>query len=114
MKVFYNKSCKICNAEINHYKKYSNNEIEWIDIINNPKAQKLTSKTYEDLIKKIHIIEDNRVIEGAGAFLLIWKNIPRYNFLYTIFKIPFFFFLLNNVYRFAAFLLFFKNKELLK
>ena len=48
IKVFYNKSCKICNAEINHYKKYSNNEIEWIDIINNPKAQKLTSKTYED------------------------------------------------------------------
>ena len=44
IKVFYNKSCKICKAEINHYKKLCRNNIEWIDITNNLTAQKMTSK----------------------------------------------------------------------
>ena len=30
-KVFFNNSCNICRAEINHYKKHSNQDIEWID-----------------------------------------------------------------------------------
>ena len=46
IKVFFTINLvKICKAEINHYKKLCNNEIEWIDIINNLTAQKLTSKT---------------------------------------------------------------------
>ena len=113
IKVFFNKSCNVCNLEINHYKKFSNN-IEWIDITNNPEAQKLTSKSYEQLLKKIHIISDSEIISGASAFLIIWKNIPRYHFLYKIFKKPVFFSLLKNFYNFAAYILFIKNKKLLK
>jgi hypothetical protein len=28
-----------------------------------------------------------KLIEGAEVFLIIWKNIPKYNFLYKIFNI---------------------------
>jgi len=38
-KVFFNNSCNICRAEINHYKKYSNKDIEWVDVTNNKEAQ---------------------------------------------------------------------------
>ena len=34
-KVFFNNSCNICRAEINHYKKHSNQDIEWVDVTNN-------------------------------------------------------------------------------
>ena len=43
VKVFFNNSCNICRAEINHYKKHSDNRVEWIDVTNNEEAQKITS-----------------------------------------------------------------------
>ena len=46
VKVFFNNSCNICRTEINHYKKYSNNNVEWIDVTNNEEAKKITSKRY--------------------------------------------------------------------
>ena len=94
VKVFYNNSCNICRAEINHYKKYSNNKLEWIDVTNNKLAQDLTSKSYRELLRRMHVIQDGKVIDGAESFLIIWKNIPKYNFLYKIFKVkPLFLFL---------------------
>ena len=85
VKVFFNNSCNICRAEINHYKKHSNNSVEWIDVTNNEEAQKVTSKSYKELLRRMHVIQDGKVIDGAESFLIIWKNVPKYNFclLYT-------------------------------
>ena len=44
MKVYYNKSCSICRAEINLYKKQNIEEIEWVDITDNIVAEKNTLK----------------------------------------------------------------------
>ena len=49
VKVFFNNSCNICKAEISHYKKHSNDKIEWIDVTNNIEAQKITSKSDKEL-----------------------------------------------------------------
>ena len=113
VKVFFNNSCNICKAEISHYKKYCNDKIEWIDVTNNIEAQKITSKSYKELLRRMHIIEDGKIIDGAESFLIIWKNVPKYNFLYKIFKIKPLFFLLNIFYEIAAYFLFIKNKHLL-
>ena len=113
-KVFFNNSCNICRAEINHYKKHSNKEIEWVDVTNNNEAQRITSKSYEQLLRRMHVIQDGNLIEGAEVFLIIWKNIPKYNFLYKIFNNKPMFFLLKIFYEIAAYFLFLKNKHLLK
>tara|TARA_B100001173_G_scaffold244977_1_gene215073 strand:- start:326 stop:685 length:360 start_codon:yes stop_codon:yes gene_type:complete len=113
VKVFFNNSCNICKAEISHYKKHCNDKIEWIDVTNNIEAQKITSKSYKELLRRMHVIQDGKVIDGAESFLIIWKNVPKYNFLYKIFKIKPFFFLLNIFYEIAAYFLFVKNKHLL-
>ena len=113
VKVFFNNSCNICRAEINHYKKHSNNNLEWVDVTDNHDAQQLTSKSYKDLLRRMHVIQDGKVIDGAESFLIIWKNIPKYNFLYKIFKIKPLFFFLNIFYEIAAYFLFIKNKHLL-
>ena len=112
-KVFFNNSCNICRAEINHYKKYSNENIEWVDVTNNEEAQQITSKSYEQLLRRMHVIQDGKLIEGAEVFLIIWKNIPKYNFLYKIFNNKPMFFLLKIFYEIAAYFLFLKNKHLL-
>ena len=76
-------------------------------------AQQLTSKSYKALLRRMHVIQDGKVIDGAESFLIIWKNIPKYNFLYKIFKIKPLFFFLNIFYEIAAYFLFIKNKHLL-
>ena len=114
VKVFFNNSCNICRTEINHYKKHDNNNIKWIDVTDNKEAQNITSKTYRELLRRMHVIQDGKVIDGAESFLIIWKNIPKYNFLYKIFKIKHLFFFLNIFYEIAAYFLFLKNKHLLK
>ena len=113
-KVFFNNSCNICRTEINHYKKHSNENIEWVDITDNKEAQQITSKSYSQLLRRMHIIQDGKLIEGAEVFLIIWKNIPKYNFLYKIFNNKPLFFLLKIFYELAAYFLFLKNKHLLK
>ena len=87
--------------------------MEWVDVTDNQDAQQLTSKSYKDLLRRMHVIQDGKVIDGAESFLIIWKNIPKYNFLYKIFKIKPLFFFLNIFYEIAAYFLFIKNKHLL-
>ncbi len=115
IKVFYNKSCNICKTEINHYKKHcTDKKISWINVVKNKRALVSTSKTYSELLRRIHVLKNGEIISGTAAFLEIWKNIPKYRFLYLIFKFKVFFFILNFFYEIAAFLLYIKNRHLLK
>ena len=114
MKVYFNNSCKICKAEINLYKKENIQEIDWIDITNNDLAEKETSKNSRELLRRLHVKEGQKITQGAGAFLLLWKKIPKYKFLYHFFKLPIIFNLFNIAYEVIAFFLYLKNKKQLK
>ena len=114
IKVFFNNSCNVCRLEINHYKKISDNNLEWIDITNNNDALKITSKTQEELLRRLHVIDNGRVISGAKAFIIIWSKIPKYKFLSKLFSIKPFFLIFHYVYEFVAYFLFLKNKSQLK
>ena len=114
IKVFFNNSCSVCRLEINHYKKISNINIEWVDITNNEEAIKLTSKSQKELLRRIHVIDNGNVIGGAKAFVIIWSKIPKYKFLSKLFSIKIFFVLFHYLYEFVAYFLFLKNKNQLK
>jgi predicted DCC family thiol-disulfide oxidoreductase YuxK len=114
MKVYYNESCNICKAEINLYKKQNIEEIEWVDITNNIIAEKETSKNDKNLLRRLHVIDNGKVFEGAEAFLLVWKKIPKYKFLYKFFKLPVIFQIFKFTYEIIAFFLYLKNKKQLK
>ena len=114
MKVYYNNSCKICRTEINLYKKENIKEIDWIDITNNSLAQKETSKNDKELLRRLHVVDENKLIEGAEAFLCVWKKIPKYKILYKIFKTPVVFSIFKFGYEIVAFILYLKNKKQLK
>ena len=114
MKVYFNNSCKICKAEIDLYKKEKIKEIDWIDITNNTSAVQETSKNSKELLRRLHVKDGEKVLEGAEAFLLVWKKIPKYKFLYNFFKLPIIFNLFSFVYEIIAFFLYLKNKKQLK
>tara|TARA_Y100001970_G_scaffold242696_1_gene307351 strand:+ start:806 stop:1153 length:348 start_codon:yes stop_codon:yes gene_type:complete len=114
MKIFFNNSCKICRTEINLYKKENVEDLNWIDITNNVSAKKEINKTDRQLLRRLHVKFDNKVYVGVDAFLLIWKKIPKYKFLYNIFKLPVFYQIFYILYEIAAVLLFIKNRKQLK
>ncbi len=114
MKVYFNNSCKICKAEIDLYKKENIQEIDWIDITDNALATKETSKNSKELLRRLHVKDGKKVLEGADAFLILWKKMPKYKFLYNFFKLPVIFSLFSIVYEIVAFLLYIKNKKQLK
>ena len=114
IKVFFNNSCNICRFEINHYKKISNSSLEWIDITNNDEALKITGKSRKDLLRRIHVINEGKVIGGAKAFIIIWSNIPKYRILSKILNVKIFLFFFHYIYEFVAYFLYLKNKKILK
>jgi predicted DCC family thiol-disulfide oxidoreductase YuxK len=114
MKVYYNESCNICRAEINLYKKQNIEEIDWIDITNNVAAEKATLKDNKALLRRLHVIMDGKIFDGAEAFLLVWKKIPKYKFLYSFFRLPIIFQVFSLVYEIVAFFLYLKNKKQIK
>ena len=114
IKIFFNNSCNVCRLEINHYKKISDSNLEWVDITNNEEAIKLTSKSQKELLRRLHVIENGKVIGGAKAFVIIWSKIPKYKFLSKLFSIKIFFVIFHYLYEFVAYFLFLKNKNQLK
>ena len=114
MKVYFNNSCKICKAEIDLYKKEKIDEIDWVDITNNNLAERETSKNSKELLRRLHVKDGEKVLEGAKAFLLLWKKIPKYKFLYNFFKLPIIFNLFSFGYEIVAFFLYLKNRKQIK
>ena len=114
MKVYFNNSCKICKAEIDMYKKQKIQEIDWVDITNNMSAEKETLKSDKELLRRLHVKDNEKVFEGAEAFLLLWKRMPKYRFLYNFFKLPIVFNIFSIIYEIIAFFLYLKNKRQLK
>ena len=111
MKVYFNNSCNICKAEINLYKKQNIEDIEWVDITNNKSAELETQKNDKTLLRRLHVKDGTNIVSGAEAFLLVWKKIPKYKFLYTVFKLPIIFTLFSLSYEVIAFFLYLKNKK---
>ena len=114
MKVYFNNSCKICRYEINLYKNEKIEEIDWVDITNNEQAEKETSKNDKQLLRRLHVKDNDKVFEGAEAFLFVWKKIPKYRYLYKFFRIPVIFTIFNYGYEIIAYFLYLKNKKQLK
>ena len=114
IKVYFNDSCNICRLEINHYKKIADSSLEWVDITNNEDALVKTSKTKAELLRRLHVIEDGKVIGGAKAFIIIWSKIPKYKILAKIFSFKPLFIIFHYIYEIVAYFLFLKNKHQLK
>ena len=114
MKVYFNNSCKICKAEIDLYKKENIQEIDWVDITNNNLAETETSKSNKELLRRLHVKDGQKVEQGARAFLILWKKMPKYKILYSIFSLPIIFQIFSVTYEIIAFFLFLKNRKQLK
>ena len=114
MKVYFNNSCSICRAEINLYKKENISELNWIDITENKEAEDETNKSDKELLRRLHVEKEGKIYVGVDAFLLVWKEIPKYKILYKFFKLPIVYHFFYIGYEIVAFFLYLKNRKQLK
>ncbi|NQV77061.1 MAG: DUF393 domain-containing protein [Lutibacter sp.] len=102
-KVFYNHSCSICKTEIDHYKKITKEEFDFVDITNNHTARVQTKLSDRQLLRRMHVMKDGKLFYGAKAFLIVWSKIPRYKILSKVLGLPIIFFIFYLAYELIAF-----------
>ncbi len=109
MKVYFNGSCNICNAEISHYKKKTFN-INYVHISKNKDEHK-KHPSKKDLIRRMHVYQDGKIFSGSESFLVLWDTIPRWRYLSLLLKLPLLRQLWKIAYEGLALLLYLKNKK---
>ena len=73
-KVYYNEKCSICRLEIKHYKKNCKT-INWIDINSNKLLKDPIQISKKNLIRKLHVVDNDKILIGIDAFIFIWSQI---------------------------------------
>ncbi|MBP9837347.1 MAG: DUF393 domain-containing protein [Proteobacteria bacterium] len=78
--IYYDDTCRVCSAEINHYQKQNGAE--------NILFQDISAEDFDPgsigidkftLNKYFHVRKTNgEIVKGVAAFIEIWKTLPKY------------------------------------
>ena len=109
MKVYFNGSCNICNAEINHYKKIKN-EIEYVDI-SEIKDEHVANLSKDKLFRRMHVYHQGILYSGSESFLVMWSQMKKWKLLSRILSLPLIRQVWFLIYEVAAIFLYLKNKS---
>ncbi len=92
VKVFYDGLCKVCSAEINHYKKMNgSHRIQFIDITTSDFDASKENLDPQKIHVELHAKDrEGNVLTGVDTFILIWDQIDKLNWLGRLAKGNFF------------------------
>lgn len=92
-KVYYNSACPVCNAGIKDQRqrmeKCGINDIEWVDVHNNPDTVSEVNNSLEQVRERLHVKDDNGELAiGIDAFIRLWQQTPNQRWLAKLFQWP--------------------------
>lgn len=88
-RVLYNADCPICDAEICHYRTYTEERdipVAYDDL--NSDALSKWGIDPETAAKRLHITANGQLYSGIPAFLILWKEMPRFRWLARLVGAP--------------------------
>ncbi|MBP6057690.1 MAG: DUF393 domain-containing protein [Nitrosomonas sp.] len=90
-KVYYNSACPVCNAGIKDQRqrmeKCGVNDIEWVDVHNNPDTVSEVNNSLEQVRERLHVKDDHgELAVGIDAFICLWQQTPGQRWLATLFQ----------------------------
>ncbi|MEL7167093.1 MAG: DUF393 domain-containing protein [Pseudomonadota bacterium] len=88
-KVLYNAECPVCNFEISHYAKYSEKNglpIRFDDL--NTDAREAWGLDHDTAARRLYVAKDGELISGIPAFIVLWREMPRYHWLARVVNLP--------------------------
>jgi len=88
--VFYDGKCGMCRREIEHYKRVAPMGVfEWVDITTNPKPFTNLGFAVGDGLRALHVRDSAQKMHiGVEAFIVIWRQIPRWKILALLGNLP--------------------------
>lgn len=90
----YHGACPICGTEIRHYRRYAEDRairLGWEDISTGVDAPLLDALGLdrEDAKRRMTVLDaDGQVHRGVDAFLVLWREMPRYRRLADFIALP--------------------------
>lgn len=86
--VIYNGACPICAREIGVYRARSgpDGSLRFLDLNDTDLAALGLDR--ETAARRLHVVEDGRLLSGVDAFLWLWKATPGFGWLARIVGLP--------------------------
>ena len=87
--VLYNANCPVCNFEIQHYARYAGETglpIRFDDL--NSDARMQWGLDADTAAKRLYVLRDGTLTSGIPAFLVLWAQMPRYQWLARVVGLP--------------------------
>lgn len=87
--VIYNARCPICSREIESYRRYAAKRdlpIRFQDLGTADLAA--LGLTPTDAAKRLHVIQNDRLLAGVPAFAALWEAMPRFRWLGRFVRLP--------------------------
>lgn len=88
-KVLFNAECPLCRFEIDHYRNYASESglaIRFDDL--NSEALGNWGITPDAAARRLYVEHDGQLYSGIPAFIVLWQEMPRYNFVARIVSLP--------------------------
>lgn len=88
-RVLYNADCPVCNFEISHYAAYSGREglaIRFEDLNQAEMADWGLSR--DAAARRLYVLKDGEMFSGIPAFIVLWRDMPRYHWLARLVSVP--------------------------
>ncbi|WP_415404177.1 thiol-disulfide oxidoreductase DCC family protein [Tateyamaria sp. SN3-11] len=88
-RVLYNADCPVCNFEISHYAAYSGREglaIRFEDLNQAEMADWGLSR--DAAARRLYVLKDGEMFSGIPAFIVLWRDMPRYRWLARLVSVP--------------------------
>lgn len=101
-KVLYNAQCPVCRFEIDHYRSYSQKSdlaIQFDDL--NSDALLAWEITSDQAARRLYVEHKGQLYSGIPAFIMLWREMPRYRILGRIVDLPIIHWIACKVYDLA-------------
>ncbi len=77
--VYFDGACPVCSAEIAHYRRQPGAEAcEWVDAAVCPEAELGPGLARDSALRRFHVrTADGDLVDGMRGFAVLWKALPR-------------------------------------
>jgi predicted DCC family thiol-disulfide oxidoreductase YuxK len=89
--VVYNGSCPICSREIAGYRRLAARHgvaLGWLDAAAPDAALAPLGLDPDRAARRLHVLEDGRLLAGVEAFLALWRRLPGWRHLARLVALP--------------------------